>query len=305
MNIIYFTKGVRGSRCLEHILENGFSVGAVVGVVHENDIELLSDRFDFPIIIQDKINSLESVAMLKELNPDLFILCGYNKIIKKQVIEIPPLGTINLHGGKLPEYRGAAPINWQVINGETSGGCSIIFVDEGIDTGDIISQEIYQITDEDTHASVLNKTLQIFPRMLVDVLNQIKSGTVKAVPQDSQAGGYFRRRYPHDSRVDWKSMTDVQVHNLVRGMHGPYSSAYSFRDGEKIEFGKTVLLEETITGAPGLVTQIRGQDVIIQSSNRGLLIKEIVVNGERANPADYFEIGNDLSSDKHEDGSNE
>ena len=305
MKIIYFTKGIRGSRCLERILTKGFSVGVVIGVVPEDDIELLSERFDFPVIILDNINSPESVARLKEFNSDLFILCGYNKIIKKQVIEIPTLGTINLHGGKLPEYRGAAPLNWQIINGETSGGCSIIFVDEGIDTGDIIAQEIYPIADEDTHASVLEKTLQIFPRLLVDVLDQIKSGTVKAIPQDPQAGGYFGRRYPRDSRIDWETMTDVQVHNLVRGMHGPYPSAFCFRDGKKIEFEKTDLLDETISGAPGFVTQKRGRAVIIQSSDRGLLINEIIVNGERYYPAEYFEIGDDLSSFNQEDGSNE
>ena len=144
------------------------------------------------------------------------------------MFDLPPLGTINLHGGKLPEYRGAAPINWQIINGETSGGCSIIYVDEGIDTGDIIAQEIYPIEAHDTHASILEKTLEIFPRLLIQVLEQIENGTVKAQKQDPHAGSYYIRRYPSDSEINWDRLTDIQVHNLVRGMFGPYPGGIFF-----------------------------------------------------------------------------
>ena len=305
MNIIYFTKGIRGSICLEHVLENGFQIGAVIAVVPENEIQILSERFKFPVVFLEKINSPESVAQLKQLGGDLFVLCGYNKIIKNQVIDIPSLGTINLHGGKLPEYRGAAPINWQIINGEKTGGCSIIYVDEGIDTGDIIAQEIYPISSEDTHASILEKTLQIFPRLLIDVLRQVEDGTVNAIPQDPRTGGYFGRRYPHDSLIHWESMTDLEVHNLVRGMHGPYPSAYSFKDGEKIEFEKTAVLVDTVSGSPGIVVQIRGREVIVMARNRGLLIKEILVNGERYDPAAILKVGDDLNNHNQEDGSNE
>lgn len=204
MNIIFFTKGQRGITCLAHILEGGYSVDAVIGVTQEDEIDRLADRYSIPVLLLDKINSPESLAQLKEFGADLFVLCGYNKIIKKQVIDIPSLGTINLHGGKLPEYRGAAPINWQIINGETTGGCSIIYVDEGIDTGDIISQEIYPIEAEDTHASILEKTLEIFPRLLLQVLEKIEKGTVQAQKQDPQAGSYYSRRYPLPREVGLK-----------------------------------------------------------------------------------------------------
>ena len=106
MNIVYFSKGQRGSICLAHILEKGYSVRAVVGVVQEDEIDDLAERYGFPVLMLDRINSPESVKKLQEFQADLFILCGYNKIIKKQVIDLPPLGTINLHGGKLPEYQG-------------------------------------------------------------------------------------------------------------------------------------------------------------------------------------------------------
>ncbi len=305
MKIVYFTKGQRGSTCLAYILEKGYSVGAVIGVDQEDEVDQLAEQYGFPILLLDKINSLESVAQLKELDSDLFVLCGYNKILKKSVIEIPPLGTINLHGGKLPEYRGAAPINWQIINGEIIGGCSIIYVDEGIDTGDIIAQEIYPLEAEDTHASVLDKTLEIFPRLLVQVLEQVESGTVQTIKQDPLAGKYFRRRYPRDSRIDWSGMTDVQVHNLVRGMHGPYPAAFTYRDDIKVEIDRTELLEETITGIPGRIPQKRAHQAVVLAKNRGLVILEITVDGEKTDPSTFFKIGDDLGKEKKEDGKNE
>lgn len=294
MKIVYFTKGQRGSTCLSRILENNYQVEAVIGVVHENDIDQLAEKHGFPVLILDMINAEESIALLQEFEADLFILCGYNKIIKQQVIEIPPLGTINLHGGKLPEYRGAAPINWQIINGEDTGGCCIIFVDEGIDTGDIISQELYPIRPDDTHASVLEKTLEIFPRLLLEVLDQIEKGTVQAKKQDPQSGNYYSRRYPQDSKIDWDLMADNQVHNLVRGMHGPYPAAFTYHAGEKVEIDKTRLLNETIHGVPGNISTKKAGNVVVIAKNRGILVEEITVKGKKIVPGDYFVIGENL-----------
>ncbi len=170
----------------------------------------------------------------------------------------------------------------------------IIYVDEGIDTGDIIAQEIYPITPDDTHASVLQKTLDIFPPLLVKVLGEIEVGTVKAEPQDPTTGGYYCRRYPRDSQIDWKSMTDHQVHNLVRGMHGPYPAAFTYRNGQKVEVDQTRLLEETIRGIPGRVPHKRGNSVVVLTSNRGILIEKITVENNTVEPAAFFQIGDDL-----------
>ena len=294
MKIVYFTKGLRGSTCLERILKAKYQVSAVISVILEDAIDQLADEYGFPVLQLEKINSPESVARLSEFKADLFILCGYNKIIKEQVINIPPLGTINLHGGKLPEYRGAAPINWQIINGETTGGCCIIYVDEGIDTGDIISQEIYAIEPEDTHASVLEKTLQIFPRQLLEVLKDIEDGTVQAQAQDPNAGNYYPRRYPRDSKIDWGELTDIQVHNLVRGMHGPYPAAFTYRGDERVEIDRTRILDETFQGDPGAVMIKDRAGVVVMARNRGLVIEEITVDGQKLLPTDYFRIGDNL-----------
>jgi methionyl-tRNA formyltransferase len=294
MKIVYFSKGIRGTTCLAHILQVGYSIEAIVGVAPEKELETLSQQHQIPIIFPDKLNSAETVKEIADFQPDLFILSGYNKILQSLILNIPPKGTINLHGGKLPDYRGAAPINWQIINGETSGGCSIIYVDEGIDTGDILAQEIYPISPDDTHASILEKTLEIFPPLLVKVLKQIEDDKTNPTPQDPLQGNYYCRRYPRDSRIKWAQMDDIQVHNLVRGMHGPYPAAFTFRGEMKIDIDKTHLLEETIIGIPGRVPRKIGDHVIVITKNRGLLIEEISVDGKVITPSELLQIGDDL-----------
>jgi len=294
MKIIYFSKGIRGTECLQAVLDAGYQVKAIVGVTPEIPLEEISSQENIPLIYPEKPNAMETAHQLEKFQADLFILSGYNQILRPQIFEMPPLGTINLHGGKLPEYRGAAPINWQIINGETTGGCSIIYLDEGIDTGDIILQERYPITPDDTHASVLKKTLRIFPEMLLEVLQQIEDGSVQGVKQDPGEGCYYTRRYPRDSRIHWKELTDVQVRNLVRGMHGPYPAAFTYRENVKVEIDRASLLEETITGIPGRVPIKRGAAVIVLAKNRGLLVEEITIEGAKLTPAEYFQIGDDL-----------
>ena len=141
---------------------------------------------------------------------------------------------------------------------------------------------------------MLEKTLNIFPALLETVLQQIESGSVKATKQDLLAGQYYSRRYPRDSRIDWKTMDDVQVNNLVRGMHGPYPAAFTCLGDTKIEIHKTKLLDESISGTPGRVPQKRGKDVIVLAKNRGLLIEKISVDENQIDPADLIKIGDDL-----------
>ena len=302
MKIIYFSKGIRGIRCLEHILKAGYQVTAIIGVVQEEDLDVLSLKYSVPIHYIDQLNTNETAKKLGSFGADLFILSGYNKILKSLIIDIPPLGTINLHGGKLPEYRGAAPINWQIINGEETGGCSIIYVDEGIDTGDIIAQEIYPITPQDTHASVLEKTLAIFPPLLEKVIKQIEEGSIIAIKQDPREGRYFPRRYPSDSQIDWQAMDDYQIHNLVRGMHGPYPAAYTYLGKKKVEVDKTRLMDDTITGPPGQISHDQRDVVIVTAKNRGLAIEKISVNGRVVDPSDILKPGEVLNTKHQEEG---
>ncbi len=294
MEIICFLKGSRGEVCLTEMLRSGHDVVAVVTSGVDEKLQAICSEHNLPLHNADKPNTPQFAETLKSINADLFILIGFNKILKPIIFEIPPLGTINLHGGRLPQYRGAAPINWQIINGERVGGCCILFVDKGIDTAPIIQQELYEISEEDTHQSVLEKTLQIFPRLLLSVLGDFERSSAQATPQDLNEGSYFARRHPEDSKINWNAMDDLQVHNLVRGMQGPYPHAFTYRAGEKVEIEYTSLLDQEITGISGRVVAKRNNGVIVVCQNRGLLVTEARVNDKLVKPNDVFKLGDML-----------
>ena len=298
MRILYFGNGVRGVKCLETLVNNNENIiGVVAHPNPESTVAHLARELGLPVYQPERVNASSFVDEVVKLYPDLSILSGYNQILKKRIISIPKHGTINLHGGKLPEYRGVAPINWQIINGETTGGCAIIYVDEGIDTGDIIVQEYYDISLEDTAATVVEKTLEIFPRLLIETLEKIKTGTVKRIKQNVEEGCYYTRRYPRDGKIDWKSMTAMEVYNLVRALVKPYPGAFTYHGDAKIIIWKASLLREKIKGVPGRVPLKLENGVVVIAKDFGLLIEEISVgeSEEVINPRQYFSLGDDLS----------
>ena len=140
VNIVYFGNGVRGEACLNHLIKEGRSITLVVGPSNTASIRSIAEENNIPYASPDKVNSQEFETQLKATRSNLFVLCGYNKILKSNILEIPKYKVINCHGGKLPEYRGTAPINWQLINGEEIAGFSILYAEAGIDTGELIRE---------------------------------------------------------------------------------------------------------------------------------------------------------------------
>jgi methionyl-tRNA formyltransferase len=294
MKIVYFANGERGRVCLQALLASRHHIAGVVAAGGDAELEALCRSHAIPVHVEPHPNTPAFAHQLASLDADVFVCSGYNRILRPLIFTIPPRGTLNLHGGRLPEYRGAAPINWQIINGEAVGGCCILFMDEGIDTGPIARQELYSIGDDDTHQSVLNRTLEIFPRLLLDVLEELDAGRLRPVPQPSGDGTYYSRRFPEDSRIDWSSQSDREVHNLVRGMQGPYPHAFTMREGDKIDIECTSILADAVRGVPGRVALTRGQGVIVICRDRGILVEDIRLHGRSLKPRDVLKPGDRL-----------
>ena len=282
MRIVYMGNNIRGARCLQVILAEGEEVVGIVAhpePLHENpeeSVKQIALDQGLPLFQPRRINSSKSRAWIDQLCPDLIILAGYNQILQRDIIDIPSLGCINLHGGKLPEYRGVAPINWQLINGETKGGCAILYVDEGIDTGDIIAQQYYDITLEDDASTLIQKTLKIYPPMLLKVLRSIEDGSVKRVRQNPMEGCYYTRRFSRDGQIKWGEMSAVQVFDLVRALVPPYPGAFTHLDGRKVVVHKTKLLDETIRGIAGRIASFRDDHAVVLAADRGILVESII-----------------------------
>lgn len=272
MKIIFAGNGERGARCLEAILNE--RKDEIVSVVTHpgspttaQELENLAEEYGIPTLSPEKINRRKSVEELSSYHPDLMILAGYNQILKKQVIEIPSIGCINLHGGRLPDYRGASVINWAMINGESEIGLSIIYVDTGIDTGDIIAETSFPLNYEDTIKEVQERVIELFPPLLLKTLDQIRDGTEQRKVQNQKEGKYWHKRKPEDGEIDWNKSA-LDVYNFVRALTHPYPGAFTYHKDKKIIVWSSKPYEGTYDGQP---RKIISESPLIVSTGRGLI----------------------------------
>ncbi|MCI0652580.1 MAG: methionyl-tRNA formyltransferase, partial [Planctomycetes bacterium] len=293
------------ARCLDALLEANHFVAGVAGHFEEaapasaNPLRAAAARHGLACFAPRDANAPEFAAEVERRTPDLIVLAGYARILRRPLWSIPPRGTINLHGGLLPHYRGASPINWQIINGEPVGGCAILYVDDGIDTGAVLCRRTYQIGGDMTAGDAQAVTLKLFPEMLVEVLARLERGDAPAEPQDLAAGCHYSKRYPWDGAIDWERHTDRQVHDLVRGLHGPgLPGAFTYLGGRKIGIHRTRLLEDEIRGASGRIALRRDGGVVVICANRGLLVTELNAGGDVHAAHDILKIrGDSFASD--------
>lgn len=189
---------------------------------------------NIPILQPEKIRDIKDTLI--HLNPDLFCVVAYGKILPKEILDIPKLGSINVHGSLLPKYRGAAPIQWAVINGETKTGITTMYMDEGMDTGDIILKEEVEIGKNETTGELWDRLSKIGGKLLAETLQQIEKGTAPRIkqPTDFTMAPMLNKEM---SKIDWEGNEALKIKNLIRGLN-PIMGAYTMLDGKKIKIWK-------------------------------------------------------------------
>ena len=186
------------------------------------------------VLQPEKIKEIKDT--LVQLKPDLFCVVAYGKILPKDILEIPKLGSINVHGSLLPKYRGAAPIQWAVINGDKQTGITTMYMDEGMDTGDIILKQELEISENETTGELWNRLSKIGGELLVKTLEKIEDGTaprIKQAPEFTLAPMLSKEI----AKIDWKNKTAIEIKNLIRGLN-PILGAYTTYKGKKIKIWK-------------------------------------------------------------------
>jgi methionyl-tRNA formyltransferase len=177
-----------------------------------------------PVITPDNPNTPEVVAQIRALQPDFFFSFYYREMLKRDLLDIPKRGSLNMHGSLLPKYRGRVPVNWAIIHGETETGATLHYMTEKPDNGDIVSQQAVPILPNDTALQVFQKVTVAAEMALNDVLPALLAGKAQAVKQDLSKGAYFGGRKAEDGVIDW-SQSAQQIHNLVRAVAPPYPGA--------------------------------------------------------------------------------
>ncbi|MBP9864902.1 MAG: methionyl-tRNA formyltransferase [Candidatus Omnitrophica bacterium] len=278
MKIVFWAKGERGRSCLEAFNKAGYRAellvlhpeeqgrtGALLGFAH---------KLGIPTVFPEDPNSVEFRQRLKGVQADLFVLAGYGKILKDAVLQIPGCMSINLHGGKLPQYRGSSPLNWTLINGEKSFSLSVIKVDGGVDTGDLLLERTYEILPEYTIVNLHEIANRDFPHMLLEVLKKISEGTLVAQTQDEQQAGYYPLRFPDDGLIIWDLFTAEQVHNRIRALTEPYPCATTYFDGRKVRLLTAALQAPSFFGEPGRIYRKTSRGLLICAKDKSLWIEK-------------------------------
>ena len=215
-------------------------------------------------------NNLEFFQKLKDIKPDIICVVAYGKIIPKEILDIPRFGCINVHGSLLPKYRGAAPIQWAVLNGDKTTGITTMYMDVGMDTGDMILKEEVEIGDNETTGELWDRLSKIGGKLLVKTLEKIEDGTA---PREKQGDDFTIAPMLDKSmaKIDWENKTAKEIKNLVRGLN-PIMGAYTFLDDKKIKFWKVDVANEEEIMAEGLEI-LRNGTVIVSDPRDGLFIK--------------------------------
>ena len=183
-----------------------------------------------------KVRTPEFVQVLRELKPDVMVVVAFGQILTKEVLDIPPLGCVNVHASLLPKYRGAAPIQWAVIDGEKETGVTTMMMDEGIDTGDMLEKEIVPIEDEETGDSLHDKLMAAGARLIVSTLKKIQDGTIERTPQTDEETCYARMLKKDMGDVDW-SLDAHAIERLVRGLNS-WPGTYTKWNGKTVKIWK-------------------------------------------------------------------
>ncbi len=265
-----------------------------------NEIKEVAREYLIPVNQPKKGDLYNYIEYINNLNPDLIVVCSYKYVIPGAIFNIPKFRTVNIHPSFLPQYRGQHVINWAIINGEKETGVTVHFIDEGIDTGDIINQKKVQIMFEDTaktlHDRIYCEACELIQHVFNNILNE---NTLSAKKQDNSKASYFRPRNPGDGIIDW-GKDGIEIYNLIRALVKPWPGAYSYIKGKKIIF-RNVLFEANLRDSPiGEIIDISDSKLVISVKNGKLLVDDYEILDENGNTTnidieihDKFEKGCD------------
>ena len=260
--IVFVGAVVEGRRCLEALIEAGERPIALVtldpalaastsGYVQFDDI---AATLGVPLLAVRDLNAPPNVELVAALHPDLILVIGWTRLLGPAVLAIPELGAIGFHASLLPRYRGRAPVNWAIINGERETGNTMFFLDEGVDTGDIIDQRRIPIEDSDDCSTLYAKVAAAGTDMLLQHLPALKAGRAPRRPQDESAATVMPRRRPEDGRIDW-GRDSHSLFNWVRALTHPYPGAFTFHDGRKLFLWNVMLGDAAGDAPPGRLVE--------------------------------------------------
>ena len=302
MKIIFMGTPDYAAEALEALIKAGHEVTAVVtqpdrakgrsGQVQCTPVKECAVRHGIAVLQPVKIKTPEAIEELKKYEADVYVVAAFGQILSKEILELPQFGCVNIHASLLPKYRGAAPINQCIIDGEKETGITIMQMDAGIDTGDILAQKKVIIEDKETAETLFDKLSQAGAELIVEALPKIERGEITPFKQDESLVSYVKMMDKSKGRIDW-SADAVSIERLVRGLN-PWPSAYTSCQGKTVKIWRSDAVETAgeCTEQPGTIVLVRKDFFDVACGAGNLRIYELQMEGKKRMDTKSFLLGN-------------
>lgn len=253
------------------------------------DVKVCAQELSIPVYQPVKLREGDNDKIIRELNPDVIVVVAYGQILPENILNIPKYGCINVHGSLLPKYRGAAPIQWSVLNGDTVTGVTTMYMEKGLDTGDILLKEEYEIGINETAGEVFDNLAMLGGELIIKTLEYAQKGMLKPVKQDDSLSSYAKMLDKSMCKIDF-SKTNKEVHNKVRGLY-PWPVASTVFNGKVLKIFETRLADGK--GKPGEV--ISTNPLTVACGEGAVVVNSVQLQGKKRMDSNAFLQGHKIS----------
>lgn len=282
---------------LKALVEAGHEVAAVVTQpdrprgrgkeLQMTPVKVQALAYGIPVYQPEKVKDPAFVEILRNLQPEVIVVIAFGQILSRDILDLPPYGCINIHASLLPKYRGAAPIQWAVIDGEKETGVTTMMMDVGLDTGDMLEKTVIPLDPKETGGSLFDKLSQAGGPLILSTLEKLKAGTAVRTPQTDEDSTYAKMLTKSLGQIDW-SMEAAAIERLIRGLN-PWPSAYTFVHGKTLKIWDADVLKESSDGAaPGQIIRTDPHSLIVAAGEAFLSIRELQLEGKKRMDVETF-----------------
>ena len=296
MNIIFMGTPDFSVPALRALVEGGHKVTAVVTqpdkpkgrgkAVQMTPVKEAALELDIPVYQPAKVREEGFLQQLKDLNPEVIVVAAFGQILPQRLLDIPAYGCINIHASLLPKYRGAAPIQWVIIDGEKETGITTMQMNAGLDTGDMLEKRVVPIDPDETGGSLHDKLSAAGGELILSTLEKLEKGLRTPEPQTEENTCYAKMLTKALGKMDWEK-TAVELERLIRGLN-PWPSAYTGLDGKTLKIWQAKVLEEEYEGKPGCVVRAKKDDLFVKTGKGTLAITSLQLEGKKRMDAGAF-----------------
>lgn len=299
MKILYMGTPEFAVGPLEALLAAGHVVSAVVtqpdkprgrsGKMQMSPVKECAVKHGIPVYQPVKIKKPEAVEVLKTFVADVYVVAAFGQILSREILDIPAYGCLNIHASLLPAYRGAAPIQWAILNGETQTGVTIMQMDAGVDTGDMLLKAAVPIAQKDTDETLQKKLSETGSALIVEALRKLEAGGLVAEKQEDAPGFYARMLEKSMGLIDWKESAAV-IERKIRGLYS-WPGAYTFYKGKMLKIWAADACSEKADAAPGTVSDVQKDSLAVNTGEGKLSLKEVQLEGKKRMTVKDFLLG--------------